>query len=123
LLLRRGRSPRLARVEQRRDRVLVAVEVARLEPDDERHGYAVGRRGRLDLVARGWVLRIVWLERPAAAVRARAGQRRALGGRALAQIEELERRRLVALLVLGPRLTRPRLDLRACEHGAADRVV
>src|SRR5439155_17225262 len=79
--------------------------------------------GGRDLVVRRRVLRVVGLERPAAAVRGRPRQRRAVGGRALRQVEELVRSRLVALLVLGALLAGPRLDLRAREDGSADRVV
>ena len=114
--------PRLVRVEERRDRVLVAVEVAGLEADDERDRDALGRGRRLDLRLGRRVLRVVGLK-GAGAVGARAGDAAAARRRALGQVEELEARRLVALRVLRALLAGPRLDLRAGEDRAADRVV
>ena len=102
LALRPVRPPRLAGVEQRRDRVLVAVDVAGLEPHDEGDGHAFGRRRRVDLVARRRVLGVVWLERAAVVVRVEARDRSAVPGRALREVQELVGRLLVALLVRAP---------------------
>ena len=73
--------------------------------------------------ADGGLLRVVGLERTSAAVRVRAGQGGALGRRALRQVQEPVRGRLVALGVLRAGLARPRLDLRAGEDGTADWMV
>ena len=78
LPLRLRPAARLAGLEERRDRVLVAVDVAGLQPHDERHRHALGGRRRVDLVGRRRVLRVVRLERAAVAVRVRPGQRGAV---------------------------------------------
>ena len=123
LPLRRRWRPRLARVEQHRDRVLVPVDVARFEPDDERHRDSIGGRRRGDSVGGRRVVRVVGLERTSAGVRVGAGQGGALGWSALRQVQEPVRGRLVALGVLRTGLARPRLDLRAGEDGPAARMV
>ncbi len=61
-LLRRPRRPRLLGVEEDGDLVLVAVLVAGLDADDERHLSALVGVRRGDV--RGRVLRVVFLEAP-----------------------------------------------------------
>ena len=120
LLLRRPRLPLLARLEQRRDGVLVAVDVAGLLADDERHLLAGLRLGGRDRRGRRRVLRVVGLQD----VRARdAGHADADSRGAYRGVQELSLRRLVTLAVLRAGLALPRLDLRAGEHRTAKRMV
>ncbi len=123
LPLRLLRPPALARLEERGDRVLVAVDVAGLQPHDERDRHALGGRRRVDLVGRRGVLRVVRAERAAVVVRVRPGQRGAVPRGPLREVEEPVGDALVALGVPGAGLTGPWLDLRAGEDGAADRVI
>ncbi len=101
LLLRVGRRPALAGLEQGDDLVLVAILVAGLLAHDEGDAHALVGRRRVDVVRR---------------------LRRVVRGEATALarlVEEAVLRRFVALLVAGGLLAAPRLDLRAREHGAA----
>ena len=107
LRLRTGRRPWLAGLVERRDPVLVAVDVAGLDPDDERHVDArVGGRGR-DVGRR--VRRVVGLK--------------LLRGRVRRLVEVGEARRLVALGVDRRRLALPWLQLRPREHRTAAGMV
>ena len=124
LRLGRRRLPRLARVEEGRDRVLVPVDVAGLQPDDERDRHPLGGGRRRDALRRRRALGVVRLERAGAGrIAADAGERCAIGRSALREVQVLKRRRLVALRVLRSRLAGPRLNLRAGEDRAADRVI
>ncbi len=120
LPLRSPRRPRLPRLPERRDRVLVAVDVAGLLADDERDAHAVGRGRAGDRRGRRGTARVVGLERRRVALPGTVGAG-APGPRG--DVVVGVGRRLVALLVAGAALTQPRLDLRAGEDRAADRMV
>ena len=106
LRLRRPRRPRFTGLEEGQDLVLVAVLVAGLDPDHERHGHAVVGRGHGHVRRRR--ARVVWLQ---------AGRQ---AGR-LVQVRV--GRGLVALRVDSSRLALPRLDLWSREHRPAVGVV
>ncbi len=107
LWLRRERRPRLVRLIEDGDLVLVAIHVAGLDAHDERDLDALIRRRLSDV--RRWARRVIWLEPRLGRVRRR--------------VQVVEGRSLVASLIHRSCLAGPRLKLRAREHWPARRMV